>query len=209
MSTNTFLPVVTLPHSLVRTTPEPRLVALAAPDSLTHPRVIESLALHAMRGERLGMIIGDNRFALHTLTRLVRQRGYAPATLLTRIELSRAFTCHQLHHCILSLDAASVRRWHALYVLGLLDTFYDESVPAHEAARLLREALQHLGDLSRQGLTILSTAAPPKQPGREKLLHLVAEQVNEYGEFYSATPSAPGDAGVAPRPQMSLPLEKE
>lgn len=159
-----------------------RLVALAAPEGIAHPRVIQAIACHAARGDHLGLIIGHNRFALYDLTRAAYWHGFDPETVLTQIELSRAFTCYQLHHRIVSLDAQAGRRWSALYVLGLLDTFYDESVPYCEAARLLQELMLHLQKLARLGLPIAITASAPERPGRERLLDLVA-QADEYVEF--------------------------
>jgi hypothetical protein len=188
MSPNTLLPVVAAPHDPTHAGRRPQLVALVAPDALAHPHVIHSLALYAAQGERLGLIIGNNHFALHALTRLARQHGVDSRLLLTHIELSRAFTCHQLHYRVLSLDPQYLQRWRALYVLGLLDTFFDESVPFHESARLLQDVLQRLQELAREGLAILITAALPDQPGRERLLDIVARHVEEYSVLQGEVP---------------------
>lgn len=159
-----------------------QVVALAAPDTAIHPRVIQSLAMRTQRGESVGVIIGHNRFALYTLTRWAHTHGFDPAALLDRIELSRAFTCYQLHRRILTLDAELLRRWRALYVLGLLDTFFDESVKYYEAARLLKDVLAQLKRIARTGLPVLITLSAPKKPGRESFLKLVADGADEYWE---------------------------
>jgi len=177
-----------------------RVVALNAPDTLVHPRVIQSLAIRTRRGEHVGVIIGHNRFALHTFTRLAHDHGGDPASLLDRIELSRAFTCYQLHRRVLTLNASAVRRWRALYVLGLLDTFYDESVKPHEAARLLNETLAQLKRIARAGLSVLITFSPPRESGRENFSQLVARAVDEYWEL-----AVPIPHNAAPR-QPALPL---
>jgi hypothetical protein len=141
------------------------------------------MVVRAQRGERLGALIGDNRFDLYTLVRLAKARGLDPELLLGRIELSRAFTCHHLHRRACTLDPALVRKWQALYVLGLLDTFYDESVKYHEAARLLGETLARLKQIAAMGLPIRVTLSPPRHRGRESLVRVVQRAVDAYWEF--------------------------
>ncbi len=181
------------------TTESSRLVALAAPNSVVHPRVIASLARYGTRGERVGMLIGDNRFELYSLTRLAHRHGYDPGKLLRQIELSRAFTCHQLHRRVMTIDRTMIPRWRALYVLGLLDTFYDESVPASEAVHLLVSTMKRLQELKCYGLDILVTAARPKKPGREKLLEIIARYADEYVEY--CEPAVPVRTGAS-SPQL-------
>ncbi len=160
--------------------------------------VIRSLAAQAARGERVGVVVGHNRFDLYALARLAQSHGLDPRPLLARIELSRAFTCHQLHRRIMTLDPAK-RRWSALYVLGLLDTFYDEDVKGYEAARLLRESLARLRALSDEG-PVLVTVFAPKEPGREHFLELTAQAVDVYWE-------PPREAQALPAaPQLALPF---
>ncbi len=157
-----------------------KMVALAAPDRAVHPLAVRSLARRAQRGERIGVIIGHNRFDLYTFARLAQRSGFDPRAFLAQIELSRAFTCHQLHRRILTLDPAAKHPWQALYVLGLLETFYDESVDYHEAARLLHGCVAHLQRLARAGLPVLVTLSRPDQPGRDRLQELVARLTDEY-----------------------------
>ncbi len=155
-----------------------QVVAISGSDVQSHPLVIQSLAIQAARGRRLGVLIGHNRLDVYGLARLVRANGLAPEPILARIELSRAFTCHQLHRRILTLRAEQARRWAALYVLGLPDTFYDEDVAYPEATRLLTESLAHLRQLAAGGLPILITASAPREPGRERLMKLIAARVD-------------------------------
>ncbi len=174
-----------------------QVVAVAARDSFSHPLVIRSLAAHAARGERLGVLIGHNRFDVHVLSRLALEHGLDPRPLLARIELSRAFTCHQLHRRIVTLDVAHMQRWSALYVLGLLDTFYDEDVKHHEASRLLHESLQKLKEIAATGLPVLITISAPQEPGREHFLGVVARQVDLYWEPAEKVPRLPAPHQLA------------
>ena len=192
-----------------------RLVAFAAPDSAIHPLVIQSLAQRAERDECVGVILGNNHFDLYALSRLAHDHGFDAEQVLTRIQLSRAFTCHQLHHRVITLDREFTRPWRALYVLGLLNTFCDESVPDHEAARLLNDTLTQLKQIARSGLTVLVTFSLPKKPGRESLATAAARAADDYWEFVAdaATPLVVDPASPREEPtrraasdQLAMPL---
>jgi hypothetical protein len=174
-----------------------QVIAVAARESYSHPLVIQSLAAHAARGERLGVLIGHNRFDVYALSRLAVEHGLDPRPILERIELSRAFTCHQLHRRILTLGVPHTKRWSALYVLGLLDTFYDEDVKHHEARRLLSESLAKLKEIAVSGLPVLITVSAPHEPGREHFLEVVARDADLYWEPSEDVPRLP-----APRQLM-------
>ena len=176
-----------------------RLIAIVAPDWQVHPLVIHSLGRQAERGESIGVIVGHNRFDLYALARSVQDHGFDPARLLARIRLSRAFTCHQLHHRLLTLDRQVTCEWRALYVLGLLDTFYDESVEAREALYLLHSSLAHLVRLARAGLPVLITLSAPGKAGREHFTRSVARVADAYWE----TENVPHLAAIH---QLAMPL---
>ena len=143
------------------------------------------------------MLIGHNRFDVYALSRLALEHGLDPRPLLERIELSRAFTCHQLHRRILTLGAPHAKRWSALYVLGLLDTFYDEDVKQYEARRLLNECLAKLREIAGSGLPVLITVSAPQEPGREHFLEAVARQADMYWAPAEETPRLPGPRQLA------------
>lgn len=165
-----------------------RVIALQGPDSVIHPQVIQSIATRTTHAERVGLIIGHNRFALYALSRWARHHRIAPSELLERIDLSRSFTCFQLHQRISRLDAKTTNPWRTLYVLGLLDTFYDESVDYSTAARLLHASLAHLKRIAGAGLPVLITISLPKQPGREGLIELVRNSADQNWAFESTAP---------------------
>jgi hypothetical protein len=174
-----------------------QVAAVAARESYSHPLVIQSLATHAARGERLGVLVGHNRFDVYALSRLAIEHGLDPRPILERIELSRAFTCHQLHRRVLTLGAPQTGRWSALYVLGLLDTFYDEDVKQYEARRLLNECLMKLKEIAASGLPVLITVSAPQEPGREHFLEEVARQADMYWEPREQAPGLPGPRQLA------------
>jgi hypothetical protein len=95
MPAQTFLPVRSFAKIEPAQLPLPsQVVTVAARESYSHPLVIQSLAAHAARGERLGVLIGHNHFDVYALSRLALEHGLDPRPILERIELSRAFTCH-------------------------------------------------------------------------------------------------------------------
>lgn len=174
-----------------------QVAAVAARESYSHPLVIQSLAIHAARGERLGVLVGHNRFDVYALSRLASEHGLDPRPILRRIELSRAFTCHQLHRRIVTLGASHTQRWSALYVLGLLDTFYDEDVKPYEARRLLNESLAKLKEIAGSGLPVLITVSAPQEPGREHFLQDVARGADVFWEPAEEAPKLTGPRQLA------------
>lgn len=176
-------------------TPSPaRIVAVCGARTQIHPLVLQSLCVRAARGENLALVVGDNHFDAYRLARLARAQGLNPATVLARIALTRAFTCYQLHYSLATLDpkgfinsvetirarAENPAGLDALYVLGLLDLFYDQDVREQEARRLLLATLHELKRLAAHSVPILVTLAPPRQPGREHF----AAYVQQYADVW-------------------------
>jgi hypothetical protein len=79
-----------------------------------------------------------------------------PHAVLSRIRLSRAFTCFQLAELIENTPPGA----DPLFVLDLLATFYDESVPLRDTERLLLTTISHLKRLSAFGPVIVGAREP-------------------------------------------------
>jgi hypothetical protein len=79
-----------------------------------------------------------------------------PYDILDRIHLSRAFTCFQLAELIENAPAGP----EPLFILDLLATFYDESVPLRDSERLLATTLTHLRRLAAVGPVIVGGREP-------------------------------------------------
>ncbi len=176
----------------------PQLVAVKASETFFQTKIIPSLAFHAARGERVGVIVGNNRLDVHAIAQLAHKHKLDPRPILSRIELSRAETCHQLYQCIATLSDEQISTWHALYVLGFMENFYDETPKEHEAKWLLVQSLKKLRELASRGLLILLTLSAPKQKGREHFLQLVAQRVDVYQEISETVPQ------LAPPRQLAL-----
>ncbi|MBI4671790.1 MAG: hypothetical protein HY741_09005 [Chloroflexi bacterium] len=181
MHTETLPALFTLSHS-------PQLVAVAAAENFSQPRILQALATHAVRGERVGVILGNNRLDVRGIARLARQQRLDPRPLLARIDLSRAETCHQLAECIATISIEQQQNWRALYVVGLLETFYDETPAYHEARWLLQQTLLYLKTIVTDGLPVLITLAAPPTAARAQFMHDVAHAVDVYWEAQAETP---------------------
>lgn len=165
-----------------------QVVALCGRAAELHPLILQSLLALAVRVKRIGVIVGDNRFDEYTLARFARGRGFDPAVLLRRIVFSRPFTCHQLHHCVMHLDASQTDGWRALYLLGLLETFWDEDIHYTEVARLLRDILERLNRFAEQGLPVLVTLSPP--PTETDRAAFIAQVLDAADAYWTPSPRA-------------------
>jgi hypothetical protein len=133
--------------------------------ALPRELITSSLAWILLSQRELYVIDGANEFDAHSLTRLITRAGQDPRLLLKQVHISRAFTCYQLAERLTSLifvPAPSRPTDAALYLIGLLDTFYDENVPLPEVLRLLEQVLGNLHRLCTRGaLIIISIKLPP------------------------------------------------
>ncbi len=114
------------------------------------------LTVVAARGQSVRVFDGGNCFDGYFVARLARRLGPDPHAVLARINLSRAFTCFQLAQLIEN----SLAEPRPLFLLDLLDTFYDESVPLRGVERLLHTALTHLKRLAAAGPVIIGAQEP-------------------------------------------------
>ena len=118
--------------------------------------LLTALTAMAVGGEALRVFDGGNRFDGYYVSRLARRLCSHPHAVLNRIRLSRAFTCFQLAELIKKTPAGP----EPLFVLDLLATFYDESVPLRDSERLLRTTIGHLKRLAAVGPVIVGAREP-------------------------------------------------
>ena len=79
-----------------------------------------------------------------------------PHEALSRLRLSRAFTCFQLAELIENAPSGL----EPLFVLDLLSPFYDESIPLRDSERLLATTLTHLKRLAAAAPVIVGAHEP-------------------------------------------------
>jgi len=129
---------------------------------------LRAVAVPLLAGEPVVAVDGGNRFDPYEIGRAERALGGSGRTALSRLLVSRAFTCHQME-ALLSRDlpAALTRsRARTVLVLGLPELFADEDVPYAEACRVFRRCLSALRRLSREGTRVVLAGDSP--PGRAR-----------------------------------------
>jgi hypothetical protein len=179
---------------------EPRL-ALFWGAHTTARTLLAAATVLAARGQPVRIFDGGNRFDGYFVARLARQlsgRALDPQTAdpqatLTRIRLSRAFTCFQLAELIENTPTDS----EPLFVLEMLATFYDESVPLADSERLLATTITHLKRLA---------AASPVIVGAREPQTLVKERWSLLDRLQAAADAAwmlrPPEPAETPQPQL-------
>jgi len=142
---------------------QPRLMLFWGAHTPTRTLLMALTAL-AAQGHALRVFDGGNRFDGYFVARMARrftgnttaQGPIDPHAILNRIRLSRAFTCFQMADLIENTPANP----QPLFILDLLNTFYDESVPLRDTKRLLSLTLAHLKRLASIGPVIVGAREP-------------------------------------------------
>jgi hypothetical protein len=128
-----------------------------------------------VRGSRIAVIDGCNRFDVHAITRYARERRLDPNAMLRRIFVSRGFTAYQMEAAVTNKLPAFCKRVgsQTALIFGLLDTFYDKQAPIREVRQMLARILQSLHAMKAAGISILLASNDWKvEPAeRNQLLH--------------------------------------
>ncbi|HEX9204823.1 MAG TPA: hypothetical protein VF853_02735 [Candidatus Deferrimicrobiaceae bacterium] len=120
---------------------------------------LRALARPLLSGEPVVAVDGGNRFDPYEVARAERALGGTGRDALSRLLVSRAFTCHQLEALLARRLPAALSRSRArvALVLALPETFADEDVPYAEACRVFQRCLAALRRLSREGARVVVT----------------------------------------------------
>jgi hypothetical protein len=170
------LPMPAADPDMLATLLQPRLALFWGASTPTRA-LLAALTVLASQGHHIRVFDGGNRFDGYFIARLARRLSSDPHATLERIQLSRAFTCFQLAELIENAPGGDAlltptRADHAyplggtaegqspLFVLDLLNTFYDESVPLRDSERLLHNTISHLKRLASHGPVIVGAREP-------------------------------------------------
>ena len=142
---------------------QPRLMLFWGAHTPTRTLLMALTAL-AAQGHSLRVFDGGNRFDGYFVARTARRfmgiitarDPIDPHAILNRIRLSRAFTCFQMADLIENTPVNP----EPLFILDLLSTFYDESVPLRDTKRLLSITIAHLKRLASAGPVIVGAREP-------------------------------------------------
>ncbi|NIS80604.1 MAG: hypothetical protein GTO14_10455 [Anaerolineales bacterium] len=149
------LPLPAKDPALLEALLQPRIALFWGADTPTRA-LLAMLTTLAVGGRPVRVFDGGNRFDGYFIARLARRMCKHPYAALERIRLSRAFTCFQLAELIENTPSAP----EPLFVLDLLTTFYDESVPLRDCERLLATTITHLKRLAAVGPVIVGAREP-------------------------------------------------
>lgn len=171
--------------------PTPSLLAFGG---AMRPLTAAAAAWGVAQGLRVFVVDAANRFDPYQLVREGRRRGLAPDQVLNRVQVARAFTCHQLVQLVQEgLPAALAGVAPALViVLGPCSLFYDEQVPLAERRRLFRTLMGALAGIKKRAvLWFLQPELPPQVANQHfgRLLARLADQVMRVGANRRAEPT--------------------
>jgi len=159
-------PIPGLDPAILEAVHRPRLSLFWGTRAPTQTLLI-MFTLLAARGETPRLFDGGNRFDGYFVARLARRLTPQPRAVLSRMRLSRAFTCFQLAELIENTPTEPQADRNGppadsspLFVLDLLNTFYDESVPPRDVERLLARVIAQLKRLAAVGPVIVGAGEP-------------------------------------------------
>ena len=140
------------------TLPQSNQLFVVVGGQVAHARIMDMAARLALSGQLL-ILDGGNRANPYPLARELRRLTNDPVKALNRIQIARAFTCHQVVTLLeQTLENRGTRR--PVLILDLLSTFYDESIPFVESQRLLERAIRSIR-LINQGAPVVVSSRPP------------------------------------------------
>ena len=127
--------------------------------------VLRALAPPLLRGENVVAVDGGNRFDPHEIGKAARAHGGDGKEALSRIRISRAFTCHQMEALLSRRLPEALSRFDAklTLIMGLPETFSDADVPYAEACRVFRNCLSALRRVALSGtrVVLVGRGEPP------------------------------------------------
>ncbi|GER79098.1 conserved hypothetical protein [Candidatus Denitrolinea symbiosum] len=149
-----------------------KLIVLYSP----HAACEESMHLIAELGLRgpVTILDGGNRYRPYQIAMLIRRKTVQVNAVANRLFSRRAFTCYEMNTLLASTPAMK----HPYVILDLLQTFYDDHVPAQEVRRLLASCLEQIERLLLSAPVVV-TLAPPLVAERAFLLDLVCQKADE------------------------------
>ncbi len=127
---------------------------------------LRALARPLLYGETVVAADGGNRFDPYEIAKAAKALEGDGKEALSRIRVSRAFTCHQMEALLVHKLPSALARYDAglALILGLPETFTDADVPYAEACRLFRSCLSALRRISSKGarIVLVSKAELPR-----------------------------------------------
>lgn len=137
----------------------PALLAARTEDQHEAARLIAGFGPFLLGGGRLYCLDGGNVFNPYRLAAWVRRRGVDPATALERVQVSRAYTCHQLLGAVEAMLPKLLEHEPPppVLLLGVDRLFLDEDLALWERRWLFGRIIEEAERLGRRGLPMVVT----------------------------------------------------
>ena len=143
---------------------------------------LASLMIGGATNQKIAIIDGAMKFNSYTLADIARLIGILPAALLRRTYITRSFTAFQTEAAIVTKLTRFLSHTPCplVVILGLLETYYDEQVKAHECRQSLLRILQTLRALASRHIHVLiaDVEVPNAPPGKEQLFRSLYDAVD-------------------------------
>jgi hypothetical protein len=127
--------------------------------------VLGTLARPLLHGETIVAVDGGNRFDPYEISKAAKALGGDGKEALSRIRVSRAFTCYQMEALLSRRLPEALSRFDArlALIIGLPETFSDADVPYAEACRVFRNCLSALRRITHSGtrVVLVGQGEPP------------------------------------------------
>lgn len=145
--------------------PPGRLAGLFGPGA--GRAALRALVRPLLAGEAAAVLDGGCLFDPYAISREERTLGGNGTAALSRVRISRAFTCHQMETLLSRRLAPALERDGAriAVVLGLADLFADPDVPHAEACRLFRRCVLALRRTAAGGTRVILVGENACGPG--------------------------------------------
>lgn len=147
------------------------LAVLVGRESGKVTELIASLAL----GGPLHLVAGSEWVPGYDLARRLRRSVMYVEAVLAQVQLTRAFTCHQLLDLLAAIRPAGT----PVLALDMLHNFYADDIPLKVRRRVLEKCGQHLQrlSLSRPVAVLVQQTAAEDFPGFYSMLAQLADEV--------------------------------
>jgi hypothetical protein len=143
------------------------------------PLAAAAAAWGAARGAPVLVVDAANRFDPYQLVRRARGFGLTPAAALSRVQVARAFTSHQLVRLLQEILPPALKPGALVVLLGPVSLFYDEQVPLAERRRLFQDLTRLLKGIKSQAALLLLQPLLPEAATNRHFGRLLA-RVSDY-----------------------------
>jgi len=162
------------------------------------PLAAAAAAWGVARGAPVFVVDAANRFDPYQLVREAASRHLSSRETLSRVQVARAFTSHQLVRLLQETFPANLKQGSLVLVLGPVSLFYDEQVPLSERRRLFRDLVRLLARIKTQAALLLLQPRLPRSAANQHFGRRLAPVIDYFVEVGSREDRREGTRGTAP-----------